>query len=92
MMYSERELLLLAKAYVASKGISFTTLAERCGVNTKVFRRLESGQGIQALSAEWATDWFNENWPKDVRWPDEVPDARHSRRRDRADNRGEARS
>jgi hypothetical protein len=76
------ELLILARAYSETTGLSLATVGERAcasmtagkrGGNSKIFTRLALGHGCISTSIDRASRWFDENWPDDTPWPAEVP-------------------
>jgi hypothetical protein len=73
-MYSRRELVILAKAYLAATGMAASTLGTRAAGNDRLFIRLLEGRDCKASSAEAASLWFEQNWPAGdlLRWPVEV--------------------
>lgn len=72
MIYSENELMVLARAYCAAQKLSFHALGLKVTGNHKFFKNLETGKGAHSKSVDLATSWFQGNWPDDVPWPDEI--------------------
>jgi hypothetical protein len=57
----------------ASAGLTESTLSWRAFGETKVLRRLASGeQSITLIRADRALCWLSANWPADAAWPDGV--------------------
>jgi hypothetical protein len=73
-MYSRRELVILARAYVAASGMAPSTLGIKAAGNDRLFIRLFAGLDCKASSAERASLWFEKNWPPAglLEWPAEV--------------------
>lgn len=87
MIYSENELMTLARAYCAATKTTFHTLGIRVVNNHKFFRNLEAGKGAHSRSVGLATEWFQKNWPDDLPWPDpETPTIPRSQSADAPDN------
>lgn len=70
-MYTRDELILLARLYVAAKGITVAALSREVmgPPNSKFFAGLFAGGDCLVSSVEKASRWFNRNWPADVSWP-----------------------
>jgi len=67
------EILLLARAYADSKGLSLNEVGRlACGGNNRIFNRLAAGKGCNSRSIERASEWFRANWPSDLPWPEGV--------------------
>jgi len=75
MVYEREHLVALTLGYCAATGISPDALSAKIlsESNRKMLNRLLRGDGCNHRSAERATAWFRENWPKDAAWPPEVP-------------------
>jgi hypothetical protein len=73
-MYSRRELVILARAYLAASGMAASTLGIKAAGNDRLFIRLFKGLDCKASSAERASLWFEANWPPGelLPWPAEV--------------------
>ena len=69
---TDDELLLVARAYADAAGISLGSAGRRSCGNDKIFLRLADGRGCHSQSLKRAAQWFTENWPADVAWPDGV--------------------
>jgi hypothetical protein len=84
-MYSRRELVILARAYLAASGIAASTLGITAAGNDRLFIRLFKGLDCKASTAERASLWFEANWPPQgiLEWPAEVRRLRLGNRKDR---------
>jgi hypothetical protein len=73
-MYSRRDLVILARAYLAASGMAPSTLGIKAAGNDRLFIRLFAGLDCKASSAERASLWFEANWPPAglLEWPGEV--------------------
>jgi len=71
-MYSRRELVFLARAYLAASGMAASTLGIHAARNDRLFIRLFEGLDCKASSAEAASLWFDANWPFGLEWPSDV--------------------
>lgn len=66
------ELLLLARTYADSEGLSLTKVSRlACGGNNRIFNRLARGHGCNSRSIEQASRWFREHWPANLPWPEQ---------------------
>ena len=72
-MLSPDEVLKLATAYAGHTGKRLSTVGRDACNNDKIFVRIARGGSAMARSILEATDWFEENWPADLRWPKGVP-------------------
>lgn len=68
-MFTESQLVELAKAYCEATGTSFHALGNRAVNNPKFFKQLVAGKTARGTSMRIATDWFRSNWPATVQWP-----------------------
>ncbi len=74
-MFSLPDLIALGRLYCFWTGIQPSTLGDwSCG-NNRVFVRLFADPTSRCLTdtAERASDWLIQNWPKDLDWPKEIP-------------------
>jgi hypothetical protein len=71
-MFRSSELVTLAEAYCTAKSVSHAALGELVMGNHKFFKLLIAGRGAHSSNLERASDWFTENWPNDVPWPQGV--------------------
>jgi hypothetical protein len=69
------ELLSLADAFCATKGMSKARLATLVANDGKFFRRIEGGGGFTVRTHERCMAWFVANWPPGTDWPSDVPKA-----------------
>lgn len=65
----------LASAYAAYADRSLLTVAKRVGVHNKTFVLLGQGRGCHFDTFSQAMHWFDQNWPADLEWPQDVPRA-----------------
>lgn len=67
------QLLTLAQTYAAHVERSLFTVANRVGVHSRFFTRMET-QGECRLGAyQHAMRWFSDHWPADLEWPADIP-------------------
>jgi len=66
-------LITLAEMYGAHVGRSDMTVAKRCGVHTRLFRRLKAGAGCRVDTFNEAMQAFDQRWPRDLEWPRDIP-------------------
>ena len=67
--YTVDELLDLARVYMTATGTSRTKLSILAAGHNRLFERLSNGFDCRTQAAERASDWFDENWPDDLKWP-----------------------
>lgn len=72
-MFASQQLVSLAAAYGAATGKSYAAIGELVFGDHKFFKRLSRGNDCKTAHAATASRWFLENWPKDARWPPDVP-------------------
>jgi hypothetical protein len=53
-------------------GTSRTRLSILSAGHNRLFERLLEGFDCRTQAAERASDWFDQNWPKEVPWPKDV--------------------
>ncbi len=70
--YTSRALAIIAKVYIDATGIPATRVGLRICGNDKLIKDMMKGRDCLTASAQIASDWFDQNWPLHVRWPDEV--------------------
>lgn len=73
-MYSEAQLLALARAYEAHCGLGLDGIGRAFGYHN-LLGRLDSGKSCTLKIAARAGRWFEDNWPEDLTWPPDVPRA-----------------
>jgi len=74
------DLFTLAEAYTAHIGRGLYTLADRVGVHSRFFNRLQAGHGCHVDTFRHVMTWFDANWPGDLEWPRQVPRPRKSKK------------
>ena len=63
----------LAEAYAAHRGLKLSTLGVYIVNDGKFFERLRRGSSCTLKTAERAVSWFHENWADDLAWPQHIP-------------------
>ena len=71
-MYSEAQLLALARVYEAHCGSNLDRIGRAFGYHT-LLARLADGKSCTLTTAARAGRWFETNWPDDLTWPAGVP-------------------
>lgn len=66
------QLLTVARAYGAATGLELSQVSWRVLGDTKKLGALEQGADIQVGRFERAMQWFSDNWPSQVEWPDGI--------------------
>lgn len=71
-MSSINHLLMLAEAYGAGRSLSASRVSTLVFNDGKVIDRLAAGADITVGRLERAMQWFSDNWPDDLAWPDGI--------------------
>ena len=66
------QLLVLARAYAAAEGLELSTVSWRVFGDTKKLGAIETGSDIQVRRYEKGVQWFSDNWPSGLGWPQDV--------------------
>lgn len=66
-------LIILAETYAAHRGLKLSTVSTYAAADGKFFRELKSGAGCTLRRAQNVLNWFHENWPDDLAWPQDIP-------------------
>lgn len=67
------DLLKLCDTYAAWRGVTHWRVSVLVGCGGGFFARLRSGKGCTVRTAQRVVEWFSENWPDDLPWPEGVP-------------------
>jgi hypothetical protein len=68
-----RNLLCVAEAFTAVRGVSPATLGRLAAGDWRFFVHLNDGsKTFTARKYDEVIFWFSENWPEDAVWPDQV--------------------
>lgn len=67
-----QRLLTVARAYMAHENLAPVTLSWRVFGDTKKLAALESGADIQTGRHAKAMQWFSDNWPAELPWPEGI--------------------
>jgi hypothetical protein len=51
---------------------SVMTIARRSGLHTRLYLRLRDGAGCNTSTFNAALQWFADNWPDDLEWPEKI--------------------
>lgn len=67
-------LITLATAYAAAKGMEMATVAQRALGDWRFFQRLEESDRASFTVRKYdaAIDWFAANWPPEAKWPEHI--------------------
>lgn len=63
----------LAAALSAHTKRAEATISNKAAGNAVLFARLRRGEGCTLKTAKRVLGWFDENWPADLAWPENVP-------------------
>lgn len=66
-------LIALAETLSAHRGLKLSTVSTYAAGDGKFFGSLKSGSGCTIRRAENVLNWFHENWPDDLAWPQDIP-------------------
>lgn len=69
-MIGTADLLVLARAYAAAENVGFTTISSRVFNDGKKLDAIASGADIYSGRLNRAFQWFSDNWPADLPWPE----------------------
>jgi len=68
-----QHLLVCANLFAAAKGITIQTLARRAAGDWRFFDRISDEENsFTARKFDGVIEWFSDNWPDDLGWPEEV--------------------
>lgn len=68
----------IARRYGDAEGLEPVTVSWRVFGDSKKLSALDAGADIQIRRLERAFQWFSNNWPAAVAWPDGVARPSHS--------------
>ena len=68
-----KHLLTLAETLSSGINLAEATISNRAVGRATLFHRLRAQKGCTVDTAIQAFDWFADNWPDDLEWPDSVP-------------------
>jgi hypothetical protein len=71
-MTSIDSLLTLAETYCVATGLAEATVSTRVMKDGKRLDAIRAGKDIGARRLAEAIQWFSDNWPADVTWPDSI--------------------
>jgi hypothetical protein len=73
--FSASELTRLARLYCEARSVAPSMLGKAACNNNKVFVRLLANDRARCRSdtAERASQWFLEHWPRGLFWPSDIP-------------------
>ena len=66
------DLLILVGRYKEHTGLSEATISTYAANDGKFFSRLRTGADCNSRRAERLVQWFSDNWPENLSWPDEI--------------------
>ncbi len=72
MLLDQNYILLLASKYSAHTGIGETSLAQSVMNDRSFFRDIRSGRSNTIKTYTSVLQWFSDNWPDGLAWPDEI--------------------
>ena len=67
------DLLTLCTAYRSVISRSEVRIADLAAGNPYFFSRLQDGGGCTIRSFNRVLQWFSDNWPASLEWPDDIP-------------------
>lgn len=71
-MYGTEHLLILARAFSAHIGKPLSTVSSRIFDDGKKLDAIAAGGDLYSARLNMAFQWFSDNWPSDLNWPDDV--------------------
>lgn len=74
-MYSAREdnVVILSKLYADTTGRQITTVGRLCCGDSRLVKRLKCHGSLSRRVYLRITQWFSNNWPHNLPWPDDIP-------------------
>lgn len=80
MRHTYQHLLLLSDELSAHTGLAHATISNRAVGRATLFKRLRDRKGCTVDTAIQAFDWFSDNWPSDLDWPEGIPRPERSKK------------
>lgn len=77
-MFIENQILMLARRYAQRRNITLSSVSTYACGDGSIFEKLSQGKSITAVRARKVINWFSENWPADLAWPDGVERPNHN--------------
>ncbi len=71
-MKTELHILKLAHAYADFKNLKLSTISTYSSNHGSFLSNLEKGSSLTVHRARKIIDWFSENWPADLAWPNDI--------------------
>lgn len=68
-MVTASDILRLAEAFAAARGISVSAVSSRVFDDSKKLGAIRDGADLTLKRASAAIQWFSDNWPDGVDWP-----------------------
>ena len=74
-MYSAREdnVVILSSLYADTTGRQITTVGRLCCGDSRLVKRLKCHGSLSRRVYLRITQWFSNNWPHNLPWPDDIP-------------------
>lgn len=69
---TKNHLVLLCDAFAGHKNISHWRVSYLAKGNGQFFKRLREGASCTLRTASEVTQWFSDNWPVDLEWPEGI--------------------
>ena len=63
----------IATEYAQQTGLKLSTVSTYAANDGKFFKSLSEGAGCTLRKADRVIQWFDENWPADLEWPQDIP-------------------
>lgn len=71
-MVSAADILHLAEAFAAAKGITLSAVSSRVFDDSKKLAAIKDGADLTLKRAAAALQWFSAHWPDGVEWPHDL--------------------
>lgn len=68
-MVTAADILRLAEAFAAAKGIALSAVSSRVFDDSKKLAAIEGGADLTLKRAGAAMQWFSNHWPDSAEWP-----------------------
>lgn len=94
-----QDILILAERYGSNKAIALSTVSLYASGQGRLMQRLQAGCGITVGRRDRILQWFSDQWPAELVWPEEIsrptadsPDSSGKASRDPAAGKGRRRA
>lgn len=69
---STKSLIKLAETWASHNALMLSTVSTYAANDGKFFGKLKLGSGCTLKTAARISQWFSDNWPEDLEWPEGI--------------------